>query len=255
MVTIVILVSRTDYLKRIFAQLDFLDCNNEETNLLCYVDGDQTIYQHARNLTVNSKFGQRLCIYRSKGLAGTSSFWRRRRRIAQVHNEIKAHIVNCDYIFLLEDDTLFPTNTLKSLLKSYSERPFAGFISGLQIGRWGFPSIGAWKFDDIYDPKRINSIEKGAGIEEVDAAGLYCCLVRKENYLKNDFQPFGEILGPDVSFGINLRKQGLQNYVDHAIKCSHLTKKGEIKFDNTDIVQVQFDKDESVKLGWKLTKL
>ena len=255
MVTIILTVSRDTYLKRIFAQLDFLECNEEETNLFCYVDGNQDLYEKARNLTVNSKFKDRLCVYRSKGLGSTSHFYRRRKRIAQIHNEIRSLIADCKYVLSIEDDTLFPIDGLQKLLKIHRDNPFAGFVSGLQLGRWGFASIGAWKFDDIYEPTLIESIENGKGIEQVDASGLYFCLTRKENYINNDFQPFEDILGPDVSFGINLRKQGLNNYVDHSIKCAHLTKKGDIKFDNTDIVRVKFDKMENEKTGWKLARV
>lgn len=243
MVTIVLPVSRDTFLQRIFANLDSLVCISAETNLLVYVDGDLNLYEKARNLTVNSKFAQKLCIYRRKGMPNVGSVRSRRVRIADIHSEFKALIDKCDYIFLLEDDTLMPTTTLAVLLKHYSTHPFAGFISAIEIGRWGFTHIGAWKVDDIYNPKQITSVPNGEGLVEVDAAGFYCCLVKYENYMRHDFKPFEDILGPDVNFGIELRKIGLKNYIDYSLHCKHLTIKDEITFLNTDIVQVQFDKE------------
>lgn len=251
MVTIVLLVSREFFLQRIFANLDFLECNAEETNLLVYVDGDWNIYEKARNLTQASKFKEKLCVYRRKGLPNVGSIRSRRKRIADIHTEVKEIIVNCEYIFLLEDDTLIPNNTLKMLLKDYADNPYAGFISGIELGRWGYTHIGAWRVDDIYDPKRITSIPMKSSVssdtlndvEEVDAAGFFCCMVKKDNYLKTEMDPFEDILGPDVNFGIKLRQAGFKNFVDYGIRCRHLTKRGDINFQNSVIVQMEFTKD------------
>ena len=241
-ITIVIPCSRPDYLKRIFAQLDMMPCDREKVNILVFVDGNQQLFEIARNLTVNSKFNERLCVYRHKGVPSVGSVKRHRQRIADVHNDIKPLIKDCDYIFLLEDDTLPPLNTLEVLVKNYSEYPFAGFISAVEIGRWGYEMIGGWCANDVYNPEEITSIARGEGIVTVDAAGLYCCLIKRDHYMKHFFKPFQDILGPDVDFGLELRKQGYFNYVNHDLKCKHLTKRGEINFQNAEIVQVQVKK-------------
>lgn len=236
-------VSRPDFLKRIFAQLDMMPCDNEHTHIVTYVDGNQPLFEIARNLTVNSKFKERICVYRAKGVPNVGSVKRHRQRIADVHNEIKALIEKCDYVFLLEDDTLVPLNTMETLIRNYSEHPYAGFISAVELGRWGFEMIGAWKANDVYTPTEITTIPVGEGIEEVDAAGLYACLVKRDTYMNHFFKPFQDILGPDVDFGLSLRQQGLLNYVNHDLKCKHLTKRGEISFQNAKIVQVQVKKE------------
>ena len=117
-------------------------------------------YFNARNLTVNSKFNEKLCVYRKKGVPTVSSVRRRRQRIADIHNEIRGLLNKGDYILLLEDDTLFPTNSLKTLLKQASQTPNFGVLSAIQLGRWGYKHIGAWDFDDIYDPDLIISPEQ-----------------------------------------------------------------------------------------------
>lgn len=250
MITIVVPISRSDYLARFFIRLEMLDCDSEKTNLLCYVDGPLELFQKVRNYTVNSKFKNKLCVYRKKGIASVSSVHRRRQRISDIHNEIKELINDCDYIFLTEDDTLFPMDTLKKLYKTALNKKYFGFISGVELGRWGYEHIGAWKLDNVYDPNQITSIKLGKGIEEIDAAGLYCCLTTKENYMKNFFKPFENILGPDFDFGINLRKQGLLNFIDHSIHCEHLNLKGSVTVLNSKIIQIRFDKNDNEKFGW-----
>lgn len=251
MITIVLPVSRPDYLAQIFTYLELLDCNREETNLLCYVDGPLELFQKARNYTVNSKFKERLCVYRRKGITSVSSVHRRRQRIADIHNEIKELINKTDYIFLTEDDTLMPMDSLKKMYNLALTKKYFGFISGVEVGRWGFRHIGAWIVDDIYDIKQVTSIQAGQGIEAVDGAGLYCCFTTRENYMKNVFKPFDSILGPDVDFGINLRKQGFKNYIDHSIQCQHLAKKKTITVANSKIIRVRFDRDEGERFWWK----
>lgn len=242
-ITIIIPCSRPDYLKRIFAHLDMMPCDAQRTHLIVFVDGNQQLFELARNLTVNSKFKERLCVYRHKGVPSVGSVKRHRQRIADVHNEIKQYIGMCDYVFILEDDTLPPLTTLQTFERLASEYPYAGFLSGTEIGRWGFEMIGGWNADDVYFPKQITSIQKGSGIEEVDAAGLYCCFIRRELYMKHKFQPFEDILGPDVNFGLWLRREGYKNYVTHDLPCKHLTKRGEITVEKATIVQVQVNRE------------
>lgn len=254
MVTIVIPVSRDLFLLRLFASLEILECDPAQVNLLVYVDGDYNLFEKARNFTVNSKFADRLCVYREKGLPNVGSIRGRRKRISEIHNEIKGLLKKVDYVFIIEDDTIIPPNTLKTLLNDYSNYPYAGFISGVQVGRWGYAHIGAWNTDDIYEPSEITSVGIDKGVREIDAAGLYCCLIKFDNYYTHSFSPYESILGPDVDFGIKLRQSGLKNYINYDIKCSHLTKRGEITVQNSDIVQVQFKRADTHE-GWVMEEL
>ncbi len=254
-VNIVIPVSKNDYVVGLFEMLEELECDLEITNLLTYVDGGLELFQKVRNLTNKSKFKQRLCVYRKKGNPSVSSIFRRRKRIGDIHKEIKQYLGDCDYVFLVEDDTRFAKDTLKSLILTYSVNKNVGFVSGVQLGRWGFAHIGAWSVDDVEDPATIHSIEKSWGLVEVDAAGLYCCLVSRSNYLSGTFEPFEKILGPDFTFGLSLRRKGLLNLVDFDIKCDHLTKKEPVTFDNTKIIGIRFDKTDSARFGWELHQL
>lgn len=256
MVTIIIPISRIDYLDELFRSLENLDCDSSEVNLLTYVDGDQRLFEKARNLTVASKFKDRLCVYRGKGQANVGSITRRRQRISDIHNEIKTKLERfySDYFFLIEDDTIVPPHGLKILLEDYQQYPKAGFISGLEVGRWGYLHIGAWLVDDVVETRTLTSIGDVNGLTEVDAAGLYCCLIKAGNYLPHVFKPFDRILGPDVDFGLTLGIKGLENYVDGRVKCVHLNKKERIYF-NRELVRVQFSRSDRYKTGWEMKVL
>lgn len=248
-VTIVMPVSRSEYLRRVFAALDMMPCNANETNILCYVDGDQKLFEITRNFVLNSKFKERLCVYRHKGLPQINHIKHRRQRIADIHNELKEIVGNVEYLLLMEDDTLVPLNGFEKLLKNYSVNHYAGFITGVQIGRWGYTVPGVWQVNNPYDINRVNSMLPNTEkpFEEIDAAGLYFCMTRSEFYKQIHFEPFDSILGPDVSFGLALRKQGYKNYVDWTINTTHLTKQGEIKVYNTPLQKITFNKIEAEK--------
>jgi GT2 family glycosyltransferase len=168
---------------------------------------------------------------------------RRRQRIADMHNEMKKFINKCDYVFLVEDDTLLPKDALTKLLQGFEKYPDAGFISGVQVGRWGIRLCGIWKVDNAIDPEIIESELPQEGIQEIDAAGFYCCLVKKNNYIEHNFEPYQKILGPDFNFGLYLRKKGLKNYVDWSINTTHVTKKEILTVENTDIQKIVFFRD------------
>lgn len=262
-ITIIMPVSRETYLKRIFAQLELLECDREFTNLITLVDGDQRLLDLCARLTDGSKFKHRLCVKTQlKGKSNPGSVKIRRERIAKLHNEFKQYIqkIPTNYIFCLEDDTLFPTYTLDRLMQGFNNHPFAGFITGLELGRWGWTSVGVYRANDVYDTTELislspdevaragNNIALGDPRVAVDAAGLYGCLIKKDNYLGHEFKVFADgMLGPDVDFGISMRRQGLLNYADLRLKFTHLTPKENIDFQSATVVQVRVTKNEQGK--------
>lgn len=237
-VTILLPVSRPDNLDKIFALLELLDCKREHTNLLVIVDGPNDLFLRCRNFVEMSKFAERLCVqFTSKFKLKHFDLQARRLRISDIHNLATTLIVDCDYVFGLEDDTIFPTTVLKRLLQDYQVYPYAGMIEGVQIARHGIPHVGAWKFDDIYHPTEVTSLKNKTvnmmqqkQLEEIDAGGLYCFLTTRENYVTHEFQPFGRanVLGPDVDFGLMLRRAGYLNYIDWSIPTVHKSKNKDI---------------------------
>lgn len=255
MVTIILPISRPHFLDKVFSALEMMNFDAKETNIFVYVDGNHALFELAQNFVAHSRFVGKYCIMRKKGQPTDSNLRLRRERIADIHNEIKQYLPKSDFIFSLEDDTVVPQHTLESLLHSYSVYPYAGFISGVEVGRWGIPAIGGWKANDVYVPTELMSILPKKDIEEVDAAGLYGCLIKTDRYMQHTFSPFVDILGPDVNFGLAMRQEGYVNYMDHSLRFMHMThdmgKHKAITVENSAIVQVKYTK-ENDKWGYKI---
>jgi hypothetical protein len=248
-------------LLKIFASLENLECDRERTGLLVFVDGEPELYLAARNLVENSKFSERLCIQGDiPGQRKEFSINTRRRRIAAVHNACRKLLKPCEYVFLIEDDGILGPDGLSRLLADYQAHPYAGFIEGVELGRWGIPHVGAWQADDVYEMKRLESamparpeLLNDAGraigripdqvVEEIDAGGLYACLTRYRHYVDHEFQPYeGCAFGPDIEWSIWLRQQGYRNYLDWSVLIEHLkTEKTSIHPRATSPVQMKFE--------------
>lgn len=243
-ITIVLPISRDTYLQRLFPSLEFMICPSN-TSILGIVDGDMKLYEQARNYITTSKFKERLCIHRHGQPQTTITS--RRRRIAEIHNEAKQYLKTAELLFLIEDDTLYHPSTLRRMFEVYKDYPHAGFVSGVQIGRWGLRYIGLWEVDNVYDPTKISSSQLKSGVSEIDGSGFYCMLTRKETYMKHTFEPYDNILGPDFNYGLWLRREGYRNYANFDVHCTHLTQKEELKV--AQVAQVKYEKGDDKK--WK----
>jgi hypothetical protein len=115
-------------------------------------------------------------------------------------------------------------------LRDYQTYPFAGFIEGVELRRWGWPYVGGWRADDVYEPTNLESVmppeDAKATLEPIAAGGFYCYLSRAQTYFKHDHAPEGRAYGPEIAFGIALRQQGLVNYLDWSVKCAHYRQDG-----------------------------
>lgn len=249
-VTIVIPISRESFLDSIFARLELMDCNPEETNILGIVDGDNNLFVKARNLIQNSRFKERLCVpFKSPHKLRHFDTLARRLRISDLHNQAKGYITsNTDMVLLTEDDSLLPTNCLKKLLYDFSIFPHAGFIQATQIGRHGIAHVGAFRANDVYEPTEIKSLlppEDKSAIEKIDSGGFYATLMKAETYIKHEHKPFdNNSLGPDAFLGFETRRSGYQNYIDWSLPIPHLTKTKQITPTNTPLQRVVFTKNE-----------
>lgn len=218
-------------MERLFHSLEVLECEATETTLLCYVDGDSRLFERVRTYVAASKFKDPKCLHRgSKNPGPLHGLLDRRWRITQIKNESRDLIPDCTYVFSIEDDTIVPPHALSQLLMDYAAHPYAGFVQGVELGRWGVPYVGAWKADDPYEPTKIESVmppDVRDGTAEIDAGGFYCYLTKRETYVKHEYATFdNNTLGPDVNFGISLRREGYQNYVDWRVSCEHKTRGG-----------------------------
>jgi hypothetical protein len=231
MITIVLVVSRAEYLEKVITSIELLECDKDQTNILCIVDGDDNLYLRARNLINGTKFIERLTVRadlddnRSRLDVPT-----RRRRIVAIHNQARALIKHTSgYVLSVEDDTTFGPLALHKLLDVATRTRAFGMAEGVEIGRWGIPYVGAWKADDIYEPKQFVSVENiqpvpmGQPATNIDAGGMYLSLINAELYKKHNFNSDNG-LGPDLNFGIDMRQQGYENFIVWTVPCTHHTE-------------------------------
>lgn len=229
--TIVLFVSRAQFLDDVFASLDKLECDPSQTALLCIVNGEADLFLKTRNWCEMSKFAERLTIqekphkrYKIRQFDITG----RRKKIAYLHNIAKEYI-NTEYVFGVEDDTIVPFYALRFLGEQMVDG--VGMVEGVEMGRWGVPYIGAWIVDNIEEPTEIVSMHHAEGVVDIDAGGFYCFLTRAEYYKSHDFKPFDNNgLGPDVDFSLSLRRKGLKVLAHFDVECIHKAIDHDIKF-------------------------
>lgn len=223
-ITTILPVSRTKYLDRI------IDCLMSQTveieNLIVVFDGEDKDFIEVRNKIQELYIENRICV-KSLNRRRADTIAERRWHIVSIHNQIRELIGDADWVFSVEDDGILPDNALEQLMRVVELRDDVGMVTGVELGRWGLPYVGAWRVDDIENPRRITSLENQVGrdmVEPIDGCGLYCALIRAEYYKKHPFDTRNG-LGPDVNLGLYLRQQGFQNYINWNIPVTHLTER------------------------------
>lgn len=233
--TLILPISRDDFLDDFLSSIELLKCEPGKISVLAIVDGDVNLYLKVRNRFNSLKFDDKLVVqYKSKQSKLKFDTLSRRLRISEIHNFAKEHIGKTEYIMVIEDDTIVPRDAYEKLHNHYLNVDMhAGFVQGIEVGRWGIRYLGAWVADDIYDTKEIKSTPLREGVKPVDAGGFYCFMTKTEYYINHEFKPFDNNgLGPDVDYGLEMRRQGLNNYTDYSIKCIHKTDKDDVIINN-----------------------
>lgn len=239
--------TRADMVGRFFDDLESTDLEKERTNLALVIDKDMPkVYP----IMLERAQGYRgvIIIRNYEHEVNDRHVTIRRQRIAQLHEDSKELIANLDgeFVLGLEDDTTFKNlNVNRMWLRARADQ--VGFVSAYEAGRWFSKYIGIWKTDNPWEPKEIHSLTPIGEFEEIDAAGWYCFLTKKQHWLEATYetetwQPWG----PDVNFGLELRRKGFKNYVDWNQPCGHYDQ-GRIIKPVHDLVQEQFVLDENPK--------
>lgn len=216
------LVSRTTYLDRV------LECIKNQTykpeNLIVIYDGVDSGYTQVRNKVVELDMKINKLVFISDNISPVHTISERRRNIARNHNTVREQLAECDWVWSIEDDGILPNDALAKLVK-LAKKKNVGMVTGVELGRWGKPYVGAWEVDDVVHPMHVDSLPNKAaegGIEKIDGCGLYCALIRYEGYKNHQFYTTNG-LGPDVNLGLYLRSLGYDNYIDWSIHVTHLT--------------------------------
>ena len=235
-IAIIVPITRAWALHKLFYNLEQLICEPKNVSLFMYIDtNNPEVKRECREYAKTSKFSQVITKISNNGPTYEVRIAKRRDRIVECHQVLQKLLWNMgfDYIFGVEDDTLFGSDTLQKLLEPMSI-PDVGYVEGVQVGRWGVKMIGAWLVDDVENPKRIKTIEplevNGVKqrnvhhLENIDAGGFYCFVTRADLYLSHKFEWHDDCFGPDVLFGIGMRKKGFKCLIDWRVNCGHDVK-------------------------------
>lgn len=249
-IAVVLTLTRKWRQEAIVDQLCSTDWGNDEVTFYILIDTTdiywkdlrREFHERSNELPENLRL-----IFNSTGNPNTV-FWdkyARRKRIASQMNLARELVEECDFVWILEDDTIWPASALRQLkiaFKALNGAQDVAMVSGLQVGRWGYKMLGAWKCDDVRDPHEWHTISPKIvdglyDVEEVDATGLYCALVSFRDFKDTPFRidPVG--LGPDVLFGLDLRKQGKRIFVMPDLHCGHALSEEETLWPDASVVR------------------
>lgn len=243
MITIVLPISRTDYLRPVFNCLNELERPND-TELLIITDGDKNL-QNAVDKRLDSLQGFSLIKVLNFGENPAKTINERRYRISEIHNFAKVYVTpESEFVFLVEDDSVYPADTLKKFIHQFKTVDNLGFIEGVQMGRRATPYIGGWIADDPKNPQVITSVLPDG--QAIDAGGLYCCLTYADLYQNHTFEPYDKIgtngLSCDVNFGLSITNKGYRCLIDWSVIVDHIGERGSVNIGNTKPCRVQFTK-------------
>lgn len=231
-ITTILPVSRINYLDRVIESL--LNQTYKSQRLIVIFDGSNNDFITVRNRIVGLDFESVLCV-KSNSDKPALTIPDRRKRIAHIHNQFRDLIGDADWVFAIEDDGILPHDALRSLVRHVSSHNDTGMVTGVELGRWGAPYVGAWLVDNVYDTTDVTSLRSKANdntatIDEIDACGLYCALIRADRYKSHEFFAYNG-LGPDINLGLYLRQQGFRNYIDWRVLLTHITTIDNIEYE------------------------
>lgn len=245
MVTIILPISRKEWLRPVFDCLNSLE-RPDDTELIIITDGDKLL-EHAVNKRLDSIGYSKIRVIKF-GDNAAEDLDSRRYRISAIHNKAKQFIsYGTDLVFLLEDDTIYLPETLKLLMDDLDES--IGFVQGVELGRRKTAYVGGWRVDNIESPNEVTSVMPSHGTQEIDAGGLYCCLIPAHLYKEHSFEPYDKHgtngLSCDVNFGLYIRNRGYKCLINWSVQCDHIGDKGSVNLGNTRPVSVQFTNDNN----------
>lgn len=246
MVTVILPISRKEYMLPMFKCLEELE-KPKDTELLLVVDGDRELHEMVESLLDVLTGKYRRIQVRDFGDSPAAALDDRRYRIANIHNFTKQFLSEDNkYVFLVEDDTNFPKDALTKMIEEI-KKPYVAFVEGVEVGRWKTPYIGGWLVDDVDNPTLITSVDPSKGIQQIDAGGLYCCLVDANLYFEHIFEPLDKQgkngLSCDINFGIWLKRKGFRCIIDWSIDCGHYKDGRQLHLKDVKPVKAIFEKD------------
>jgi len=142
-------------------------------------------------------------------------------------------MIYTDVFFQLEDDTICPPDTFMRLWGLLKQNPRVGFVTAVETGRNALPytpvRLGVHKIK-MKGKKLIlrdSFLPETKGVHEIDAAGVYCFVARKEAWDSAfvGYDPVAKafsVFAMDNVLTYNMKKHGWKLLCDFDIWCGHL---------------------------------
>lgn len=164
----------------------------------------------------------------------------RNQAITDGYNFSRQYIDNPDFVFLYEDDVVIPPDGLLKLLP-YMDNNHIGAI----VGRVPYRPNGrhrgktlAWEMEakhiisngTVHTKYEVWYLDKQySGVEGIGSGTFGCTLIRGPLYSRVVMiNELDGIMGPDVTYGLLLKRMGYKMLIDHGIHCKqlHETRRG-----------------------------
>ena len=218
-ITLACLISRKD-ISRWLDNLKAIEMPRDVMEAVFLVDGSSDDYPELQSLEgfkriITMETGNKPC--------SPVNTLERRKRITENMSILQGLVGDSTYVFGIEDDTYPPEDAFNKLFAHITAES-VGFVSGVEVGRWELPYVGAWKVDEKVGTGKLHSLPyREDHTQQVDGAGLYCYLTRTRHFQSAKFSDTD--FGPDVNYVLSLRKKKLLCLVDWSVKCGHLDER------------------------------
>ena len=237
--------------ERFLLSLEAMELDKPNTELIFYNDTRDEALQKALEEWLQT-FGQDFNgagLYQSgKQLPNEFDVAYRRERICAMKENSKTLLSDSSYVFCLEDDTIAPPNSFKKLLKLISSDNNLAVVSGVEVGRWAIPTIGAGELDSLEDPQRYATVPyRASGVQNVDTCGWYCYMTPTALYKAAHYRQASEVLGPCETYTWDQRRAGYEALIDWELPCEHILEDGTSLIPNENNDTVIWNKTGS---GW-----
>tara|TARA_Y100000310_G_scaffold338661_1_gene429002 strand:+ start:2699 stop:3400 length:702 start_codon:yes stop_codon:yes gene_type:complete len=156
-----------------------------------------------------------------------------RERIISSRNLLREEVLKKDYDYFLslEQDVIPPKDVLEQLLQHGKEVVTGVYYmeynvkkEGTIVGKKILPLLYKKKDEEHLQQLSVQEIEKEE-LKQITASGLGCILISKEVLEQIKFRyEEDKVVFDDIWFCQDLEKEGIQLYVDTAIKCKHLMR-------------------------------
>lgn len=231
--------TRYKYVEQMLNNINSIYFRHNETEVVFYVDtDDKRLWQRLIDWSILNQYvfnGIKMIKSSNKQPAdydGTPeslhSVIDRRSKIVRMKEDSKQYISDTSVLFGIEDDTQVPSMAFETL-RRLLDNPNIAYAQGVQQGRWGEPILGAWRLDNVEDPKAIETVpfEHETDVIEIDGGGMFCYATPTHLYKEHKYYSWpAEPGGPDATYGFELRKMGYRCVMDFKLICPHLTDQG-----------------------------